>query len=512
MGAMKKSAAAWSLAGVVAGFAGLATSYLVSMAMNLRLSPIPAVAELVVRIAPDAAANNRDLGSADKPLLVIGILVVLTLVFIGLGRLARREWWMPVLGFAIVGGIGVVATLTANGARVSDLTPVAIGFVTNIVALSLITERLRRMDAVPDAQRFEEPFVRSRRSFLAITGAVVGVAAVAGVLGRVAGGSRRSVEQARRLLRLPVSSPRVPPDARIGVRGAAPWMTPASDFYLIDTTFVKPTIKPADWQLRIHGMVENEIVLTYDDLMQRELVEAWVTLNCVSNPVGGELVGNAWWSGVLLGPLLEMAGPLAGADAVLQTSHDGWTCGTPLEALTDGRNAMLAVSMNGEPLPIEHGFPVRSVVPGLYGYVSATKWVVDMEVTRFDDFQAFWTQRGWGEKGPVKIASRVEVPRSGGSVDAGEVVLAGSAWHQHVGIEGVEVSVDGGGWTSAELAESVSDDAWVQWRSVVELEPGEHAVRVRATNKLGEVQTGAVADVLPDGATGWDQVGFTVNA
>ncbi len=198
----------------------------------------------------------------------------------------------------------------------------------------------------------------------------------------------------------------MPADAKIGVDGVASWMTPADDFYLIDTAFTKPAIAPKNWQLRIHGMVENELVLSYEDLVNRELVEGWVTLNCVSNEVGGGLIGNAWWSGVLLAPILAEAKPLAGADAVLQTSDDGWNCLTPLDAMTDGRQAMLAVAMNGLPLAIEHGFPVRTIVPGLYGYVSATKWVVDMELTTFEDVDAYWTQRGWGELGPVKMSSR----------------------------------------------------------------------------------------------------------
>ena len=225
------------------------------------------------------------------------------------------------------------------------------------------------------------------------------------------------------------------------------WATPADDFYLIHTALAIPAIAPEEWRLRIHGMVDRELVLRFQDLIDRRLTEAWITLNCVSNPVGGDLIGNAWWSGVRLADLLAEAGVRPDADAVLQTSEDGWTCGTPLAALTDDRDAMLAVAMNGRPLPVEHGFPVRTIVPGLYGFVSATKWVVDLEVTRFDRFEAYWTGKGWAEQAPVRLASRIDVPRSGAGVPAGEVRVGGVAWAQHVGIEGVEVSVDGGAWT-----------------------------------------------------------------
>ncbi len=242
------------------------------------------------------------------------------------------------------------------------------------------------------------------------------------------------------------------------------------------------------------------------------MTEDWITLCCVSNEVGGDLISNAFWSGVPIRDLLARAGVQSGADAVKQTSKDGWTCGTPLSALTDpDRNAMLAVAMNGEPLPIEHGFPVRMVVPGLYGYVSATKWVVDLEVTRFADFKAYWTERGWGEKGPVKTESRIDVPRDGDAVDAGKTRFGGVAWAQHTGIAKVEVQLDGGAWRDAELGTAPGNDTWVQWALSAEVDQGEHALVVRATDKSGYTQTAARADVLPDGATGWPAVRFDVS-
>jgi len=302
----------------------------------------------------------------------------------------------------------------------------------------------------------------------------------------------------------------VPAAARTGLAGITPWQTSNSSFYRIDTSIVVPAIEPKNWTLRIHGEVDRELVLTYADLVERQFTEAWITINCVSNPVGGDLVGNAWWSGVRLADLLALAGPHPGADAVLQTSDDGWNCGTPLSVLTDDRNAMLAVAMNGSPLPLEHGFPVRTIVPGLYGYVSACKWVVDMEVTRFDKISAYWTDRGWSEQGPVKIASRIDVPRSGAEVPAGAVAFGGVAWAQHTGIEGVEFSVDGGSWTTGEIAALPdNDDTWVQWQGTADVEKGDHTVRVRAIDKTGQVQTGVEHDVIPNGATGWHSSDFT---
>jgi hypothetical protein len=255
-------------------------------------------------------------------------------------------------------------------------------------------------------------------------------------------------------------------------------------------------------------MVDREITLSYAELVDRQLTETWVTLCCVSNVVGGDLIGNAYWSGVLIRDILAEAGVQPGADAVKQTSDDGWTCGTPLSALTDDRNAMLAIAMNGEPLPLRHGFPVRMVVPGLYGYVSATKWLVDLEVSRFDAFDAYWTERGWGEKGPVKTESRVDVPRNGSSTKAGRLRVGGSAWAQHTGIERVEFQLDGGAWQLAELGRVPSEDTWVQWTGTVDVGPGKHTLAVRATDRSGYTQTPVRAGVLPDGATGWHTVEF----
>jgi DMSO/TMAO reductase YedYZ molybdopterin-dependent catalytic subunit len=514
---VRTSRGAWSLAGLVAGLAGLAASYFVAMVMTIRDAPLVAVAEQVIRATPGVVAERaiRILGHHDKAFLLFVIFVLLAVLFAWAGRLARRTWWAPTIVFAVLAIVGGTAVWRQRGATTLDLLPVAVGFATWLVCLSLLTEPLRRHElALATAtDHLDPPHAdhpdHNRRTFLLRAGAMVAAGAVLGVVGRTIGRGRRHVEETRRLLRLPgVTPPDVPAGVRLGVQGVPPWMTPADDFYRIDTAIVVPTIEPADWQLRIHGMVDREIVITYQDLIARQTTQAWITLNCVSNPVGGDLIGNAWWSGVRVADLLLAAGIQEGADAVLQTSDDGWTCGTPIGALTDDRGAMLAVAMNGQPLPIDHGFPVRTVVPGLYGYVSACKWVVEMKVTRFADISAYWTDRGWSELGPVKIASRIDVPGDGADVPAGAVIVAGTAWAQHTGIASVEVAVDGGGWQPARLAAVPSTDTWVQWAATVDVAPGDHTVKVRATDKDGLVQTGVQRDVVPDGATGWHSVSF----
>ena len=350
----------------------------------------------------------------------------------------------------------------------------------------------------------------SRRRFLLSSGGVAVAAVAVAAGGRLLGRSRRAVESSRALLRLPVTRGAVPAGAETAApAGLAPWQVPNGSFYRIDTALVVPAVDPDSWRLRIHGMVDQEIEISFADLLKRRLAEDWVTICCVSNPVGGDLIGNAWWSGVRIADLLQEAGVQADADAVKQTSKDGWTCGTPIEALTDDRNAMLAVAMNGKPLPVDHGFPVRMIVPGLYGYVSATKWVVDLEVTRFEDFSAYWTDRGWSARGPVKTQSRVEVPRDGGSVASGTVRVGGHAWAQHTGVEKVEFRLDGDAWQEAELGRVPGNDTWVQWTGSVDVANGSHTLAVRATDRSGYTQTAARTDVVPDGATGWHQVSFS---
>jgi DMSO/TMAO reductase YedYZ molybdopterin-dependent catalytic subunit len=482
----------------------------------------------------------------DKPLLIAGT----TLIFLGLCALAgvatRRSSLLSDGIFFALAVLGLLALARLDGSGIDAGVAVVVGLVTWIVVLrfltapvlaaaraassgaapeSLVTRSSRPLGPARGGTKRPEPGVTSsadpqpdpqpdpqtdpdRRQLLVRTGGVVLAAGAVAALGRLAGRGREQVERARRLLRLPVASGTTPAGADLGVAGVPPWRTPNERFYRIDTAFSPPSISPKDWSLRVHGLVDRELVLSYADLLDRQLTEAWVTLCCVSNEVGGDLIGNAYWSGVLIRDILAEAGVQPGADAVKQTSDDGWTCGTPLSALTDDRNAMLAIAMNGEPLPLRHGFPVRMVVPGLYGYVSATKWLVDLEVSRFDAFDAYWTERGWGEKGPVKTESRVDVPRNGSSTKAGRLRVGGSAWAQHTGIERVEFQLDGDAWQLAELGRVPSEDTWVQWTGTVDVGPGKHTLAVRATDRSGYTQTPVRAGVLPDGATGWHTVEF----
>ena len=497
----------YALAGLVAGLAGVAVSHAVTMLLTIRATPLLAVAEAIIEYTPGGIAESliQLVGQYDKPILVVGVTLALLALSAWAGVLMRRSQTRALLVYLVMGVVAAAAVWTRPSASVSDVVPVVAGTVTWIVVLSLLADQLDRHHRHLGP---EDSTDQARRKFLVAAGIAVAGAVVVGVAGQLVGRSRRGVETARRLLRLPVRRGAVPGGADLGVAGIEPWRTPNPEFYRIDTAIVIPTIDPTEWRLRIHGMVEREVVLTYRDLVDRELTEDWVTLCCVSNEVGGDLIGNAFWSGVRIADVLAEAGVRPGADAVLQTSDDGWTCGTPIEVLTDDRNAMLAIAMNGEPLPVEHGFPVRMVVPGLYGFVSATKWLVDLEVTRFEDFRAYWTTRGWAAQAPVKTQSRIDVPRGGDDVRSGPVRIGGSAWAQHTGIEKVEYRLDGAAWREADVGRVENVDTWVQWSAEVAVPPGSHTLAVRATDRTGYTQTGAQTGVVPDGATGWHTVTF----
>jgi DMSO/TMAO reductase YedYZ molybdopterin-dependent catalytic subunit len=495
----------FALAGMVAGGAGIALSQATSSALRAESSPLEAVAATVRDFTPGPLAVFliHLVGSMDKPLLLGGTAVVVLGICGYAASWIRRFPLLPDVVFFVLAAVGLLAVLREPQPGLGSSLALLVGFITWIVTLRLLTAPL--LGESPVSAEVDS----RRRAFLVRSVWVLGGVALLTVAGRVAGSGRRQVEQARRLLRLPVHRGVVLAGASLEVPGGAPWRTPNDDFYLIHTALAPPSISPSDWQLRIHGKVDRELTLSYQDLIDRKLTEAWVTLCCVSNEVGGDLIGNAYWSGVLIRDVLAEAGVQPGADAVLQTSRDGWNCGTPLSALTDpNRNAMLAVAMNGAPLPVEHGFPVRMVVPGLYGYVSATKWLVDLEVTSFEKFEAFWTERGWSERGPVKTQSRIDVPRDGASVKSGSLRVGGSAWAQHTGIAKVEYRLDGGGWKQADLGRVEGADTWVQWAATVEVDPGDHELVVRATDASGYTQTSVRTDVVPNGASGWHSVPF----
>ncbi|MFC6082274.1 molybdopterin-dependent oxidoreductase [Sphaerisporangium aureirubrum] len=344
-----------------------------------------------------------------------------------------------------------------------------------------------------------------------MTGVVAGVvvAGATGLAGRGLAG-RLDVDGARAGVALPKAVkplPALPKGVDFRLKDLSPFSTPNRDFYRVDTALVIPQVDPKTWTLKIHGLVDRPVELTFADLLKRPLMESDVTLACVSNDVGGPYVGNARWLGARLADVLRDAGIRSGADMLLSTSSDGWTCGTPVDIVMDGRDAMLAIAMNGEVLPVSHGFPVRQVVPGLYGYVSATKWITDIKVTRFDQDEGYWTPRGWAAKGPIKTESRIDLPRGGSTIAPGPTTVAGVAWAQHKGVDAVEVSIDQGPWQQARLAEVPSPDTWRQW--VLEgwnATPGKHTIAVRATDATGYTQTDEYAPPAPDGATGWHSI------
>jgi len=362
-----------------------------------------------------------------------------------------------------------------------------------------------------------------RRKFLAAGGITAAAAAAAGVGGELLIGKRSGGKPAAGLtapapkaakaakvpkLEIDAMKPR-PADETLKIPGLSPFFTPNQKFYRVDTALVLPNVSADTWQLRIHGMVDKPLTITFDDLIQRPMVQHDVTLTCVSEAVGGGYIGNAHWQGVLLADLLREAGVQAGADQIVMRDVKGMTIGVATDPVLDGRKSMLAVGMNGQLLPQEHGYPVRAVIPGLYGYVSATKWVVDMELTTFGAFDAYWVKQGWSQQGPIKTESRIDVPKARSTAAAGLVTIAGVAWAQHRGIEGVEVSVDGI-WYEAKLPKQDTIDTWRQWYYVWDATPGEHVLQVRATDQTGHTQTAVMHKTEPNGATGYHTIQVTV--
>ena len=492
------------VAAIGATVLGAGLGELAAAVISPSASPFAVIGGGMIDIAP---AWAKDLaislfGTGDKTALLVGIAVLLLIVAGVVGVLERRKapWGRVVL--VALGVIGAIVSMTrADAGTLSPLPSLVAGAAAALVT-GLLVARLRRRSVQSPADDGV-----SRRSVLALSGVAVlaGVMATAGSF--ALSGGARAVSAIRAALRLPApaTTTTVPAAADLGIDGLAPVITPASDFYRIDTALVVPQVDPSTWTLRVHGLVEQEVVLRWDDLVALPQKETVATLVCVSNEVGGSLIGTARWLGVPIRDILAQAVPTAEADMVLSRSVDGFTASSPLEALTDDRDALFAIGMNGEPLPIEHGFPVRMVVPGLYGYVSATKWVSELEVTRFDRAEGYWTSRGWSERGPVKLQSRIDVPRSGAQVAAGDTVIAGVAWQTHVGVSDVEVQVDDGPWQKATLATAISADTWVQWSLPWNATSGSHVIRCRAVSATGETQTSATAAPAPDGATGWDQ-------
>jgi DMSO/TMAO reductase YedYZ molybdopterin-dependent catalytic subunit len=593
-------------------------------------SPVVAVGEAAIDHTPLVVKDwaTSTFGTADKTVLLGGVLVVVFLYSMVVGVLAMRRLAQGFAGLAIFAGIGIAAALTRHGATASYAVPTIFGAAAGALVLRWLIGTARRAAAVGQAERAARaplgavrlppiafdpgdlghpadaaspavsagsddpqpaddsgwvggpagaagaadedndddsigwvaagggapagspPPARSgtggtsdsdswarptgpmragppvarpaggrpggppaRRQFIV----AAGVSAAAAAIGEVGGRSlstRKNVSLAQQTLKFPKAAEPVAPLPRgvsLPVPGISSFLTPNSSFYRVDTALLVPQVDPSNWTLRIHGMVAREVTVTFDQLLHRPLIEDYLTLCCVSNPVDGPYVGNAKWLGASLAALLREARPQRGADQLLATSVDGFTSGTPLSVVLDGRDALVAVAMNGTALPTEHGFPARLVVPGLYGYVSACKWVVDLEVTTFAKAQAYWVPRGWSQMGPIKTESRIDVPANGGSVKPGKVAVAGVAWAQHKGIEAVEARVDNGPWNEATLATVPGIDTWRQWVWEWDATPGTHLIEARATDKTGYTQTSVVEDVAPNGASGYPSTQVSVS-
>ena len=499
-----------AVTGLVAAAVAIGISQLVAAFTGEGGAPVTAVGGLVIDHTPPAVKNFAisAFGSHDKTVLIIGVVVLLAALAAAAGAAAVSRIGYGLAGVGVLAAIGVTAALTRPAAGAADALPTLIG----AAAAAYILARLIRMlpAARPAGQR---PDIRwagpDRRSFLVNSSVALGVAAAGYAGASLLPGP--GVTAARTSLRLPrptVPAPPLPPGADLHIPGLASFITPNSSFYRVDTALILPEVQPASWQLRIHGMVEREIRLSFADLLRRPLIENYTTLTCVSNPVAGPYIGNARWLGASLANLVRLARPRAGADQLLCTSADGFTSGTPLAVVLDGRDALLAVAMNGSPLPVAHGFPARMVVPGLYGYVSATKWLTDIKVTTFAAEQAYWVQRGWAQRGPIKTESRIDVP--GGQVRAGRTPVAGVAWAQHKGIDAVEVRVDAGPWQRATLAAVPGIDTWRQWAWEWDATAGSHVIEARATDATGYTQTSAFANPEPNGASGYPSVRVSV--
>ncbi|WP_262413551.1 molybdopterin-dependent oxidoreductase [Actinacidiphila acidipaludis] len=529
------------LAGLLSAAAALGVAELVSAAIRPQASPVVAVGGAVIDRTPASVKDYavRHFGTNDKLFLQLGILVVLALFAVALGMVALRFRWAGVAGVALFGIAGVLAANSRPDRHGADVLPSAVGALAGAAALWLLSARLaparapgdgtpagHRAEARPAQDRPDADGVSGdnpafdRRGFVAAAAATAAASAGAGVLGRVLGDRRGAAAAAsRQAIALPrPASPAdaVPRGSAFGTPGLSPFMTSTDRFYRVDTALVVPRIDAGTWRLRLHGLgMRRDVVYTYDDLLRQDLIERDITLTCVSNQVGGPYAGNARWIGVPLAGLLREAGvrpPSGGgpADQLVARSVDGMTIGTPVETVLDGRDAMLALGMNGQPLPFTHGFPVRVVVPGLYGYVSACKWLRDLELTTFDAYDAYWVRRGWSREAPIKTASRIDTPRPFATPKAGRVPVAGVAWAQHRGIDRVEVRVDGGPWHTASLAAEDTTDTWRQWQWDWDATAGGHTLEVRATDRTGATQTERRAGTVPDGATGWHSVVVTV--
>lgn len=536
----------YAVCGGTAALVAMAVGHLAAALVNPPSSPVVAIGAAVIDATPTPVKEwaVRTFGTADKPVLVLSVVAVTSVVAVGCGLLARRHRTAALLAVFVLGlAAGVVASMRpASGSF--DVVPGLVAGLAGVLVLSgmltLLEGRRTRSPAdvalggvvgrtsgsvppepapnsVPpeitaDSVRpavTPDPSGTSRRVFLGVVAGVAALSAGAVALGNRLG--RLPTLPAALRLPSPAEPARpLPTGVERTISGVSSFRTPTADFYRVDTALLVPRVDAETWTLTIDGSVDHRLTVAYAELLAMPMVERDVTLTCVSNPVGGPYISSARWLGVRTADLLERAGVRGDADQILSTSIDGFTVSTPVQALTDGRDAMLAVAMNGSPLPAEHGFPVRMVTPGLYGFVGCTKWVTRMTATTFAADPAYWTERGWADQAPILTESRIDVPTPGATVRAGRTYVGGVAWAQGRGIRGVQVQVDDGAWAEATLGPDAGIDYWRQWYMPWQATRGRHSLQVRATDGMGQQQTAQQADPFPRGATGWHRIDVEV--
>jgi DMSO/TMAO reductase YedYZ molybdopterin-dependent catalytic subunit len=500
------------LAAVVAAGVTVGIGELLAGLIERVPSTLSALGAIAVDNVPGAVERwaIETFGTNDKAVLIIGIIITTLLIAALVGNWMYRSGVMVAVPvFVAFGVVGLAASLMESlvSAPLTILAAV-LATATGLYALYwLLQSPAAPLSAtIVGAPTDGLPADPGRRQFVGRAAGIGAVAAASGLLGRRLLTATRTSEVTLPDAAGTLGSPA--PENFFAVDGLESVVVANDSFYRIDTALLIPRVPVDRWSLRIDGLVDNPLEFTFDELTARDLYEEYVTISCVSNEVGGKLVGNAKWTGVRLAELLDEARPTAAAEQVVGWSVDGWASGFPIEAVFDGREPLVAVAMNDEPLPARHGFPARLIVPGLYGYVSATKWLERIELTTWDGFDSYWVPRGWAKEGPIKTQSRIDVPRRGAQLTPGEVVAAGVAWAPLKGIERVEVQLDGGAWVEAELTEPLSDKAWIQWKIALDVPAGSHVLRVRATDGTGETQTDTVRPPAPDGATGYHTVEF----
>jgi DMSO/TMAO reductase YedYZ molybdopterin-dependent catalytic subunit len=502
--------------GVLSGAVAVGAATLAAGLVGAGTSPVLAVGAAAVDASPEGLKRFAidTFGTDDKTALLLGIGVVLTIAAVVLGIVSIRRPRAGVIGLIVLGTIGAVAAVTRPANGLLSAVPSLVGMAAGLVAYVWLRGRAGLSPITARATTEPPPPTPAldRRRFLFGSAAVAGLAVATGFVGEYL--VRRSeASVSRSAVKLPSiadTGEPTPAGADLEVPGELPFITPNDAFYRVDTALFVPAVQTDGWTLTVHGMVDRPLALTFDELIARPLIERDVTLCCVSNEVGGRYIGNARWTGTLLAPLLQEAGIQPGVTQLVSRSTDGFTTGTPASVALDGRDAMLVVAMNGEPLPLQHGFPVRMLIPGLYGYESACKWITDIEATTYEAYSAYWVERGWAERVLIKTESRIDVPKRGATVRAGTVTVAGVAWAQHRGISAVDIQIDDGPWAPATLGAEDTIDTWRQWRYDWPAAAGPHTITVRATDGDGAVQTTAVAPPFPSGATGLHQIDVTV--